>query len=189
MGILSSEDSFLPTHTHTFWPRSVHRKQSVLSMSHTLVYVRRQKHMIVSEQIGKQIPVCPKHTDLRTDCFSSCLPDNRTWLEGEQKINFSSWVVGFQPLNHKKHKCKMFPSNNHENPRDGSRLPEAPASPRPVPHSALPTCWSRGALLELCLGCRAAKGKKPKDILGVSLKEKGQKGTQTPQRCWRKGRQ
>ena len=35
-------------------------------------------------------------------------------LEGEQTFsNFSSQASGFQPLNHKKQKCKMFPNNNH----------------------------------------------------------------------------
>ena len=32
---------------------------------------------------------------------------------GATKINFSSSVVGFPPLNHNKQKCKMFP-NNHD---------------------------------------------------------------------------
>ena len=52
----------------------------------------------------------------------SRLPESRQrqtgkpWLtlEGEQNLNLSSSVVGFQPLNHNKQKCRMLPNNNHE---------------------------------------------------------------------------
>ena len=30
-------------------------------------------------------------------------------------MNLNSQVVGFQPLNHNKQKCKMFTNNNHAN--------------------------------------------------------------------------
>ena len=42
-------------------------------------------------------------------------PCSKSWLtlEGEPKSLFAvKW--GFQPLNHVKQKCKMFPNNNHE---------------------------------------------------------------------------
>ena len=38
------------------------------------------------------------------------------WVDlerGAKNIFFSSEVVGFQPLNHNKQQCKMFPNDNH----------------------------------------------------------------------------
>ena len=46
-----------------------------------------------------------------------CGPSQSTWvtLEGEQTIKFWQFSgFGFQPLNHNKQKCKMFPNNSHE---------------------------------------------------------------------------
>ena len=34
----------------------------------------------------------------------------------KQTENVSSEVVGFQPLNHNKQKCRMSPNNNHDRP-------------------------------------------------------------------------
>ena len=39
-----------------------------------------------------------------------------TWftLEGEQQKYMLAVEWGFQPLNHNKQKCKMFPNDNHD---------------------------------------------------------------------------
>ena len=47
-------------------------------------------------------------------------------------------MVGFQPLNHKKHKCKMLPNTNHDIDPDLQPWKRMPASPS-AQH--LPVTW------------------------------------------------
>ena len=68
-------------------------------------------------------------------------------LEGEQQFSdSSSSVVGFQPLNHNKQTCKMFPNNNHEvgfhRHQSGSMFGRV-TNPGPILHHAFLT-WSDG---------------------------------------------